>query len=150
MAVSFSRVIDNLGKGGIVVPARNKENKRTHRWIQRKYVIILPLRGNGHDTKSEKKKNKKKIETKIKNENESFFFQMHLRRLFSAGFRASPSQAPTLISMGTRRIFSEEHDQIRETARKFFASEVTGARHTFFFFLLFFTFFFIDRIVHNK
>lgn len=38
--------------------------------------------------------------------------------------RLEPSSAKTLIDIGTRRIFSSEHDIFRESARKFFQEEV--------------------------
>ncbi|XP_041372008.1 long-chain specific acyl-CoA dehydrogenase, mitochondrial-like [Gigantopelta aegis] len=39
-------------------------------------------------------------------------------------FRPEPCQASTLMDIGTRRIFSEEHDIFRRTVRKFFQEEV--------------------------
>jgi long-chain-acyl-CoA dehydrogenase len=38
--------------------------------------------------------------------------------------RPATSQASSLLELGTRSIFSAEHDAFRETARKFFATEV--------------------------
>lgn len=38
--------------------------------------------------------------------------------------RPEPSMAERLDTIGTRRIFNEEHDLIRETARRFFADQV--------------------------
>lgn len=38
--------------------------------------------------------------------------------------RPEPSSAKSLIDIGTRRIFSSDHDIFRESARKFFQEEV--------------------------
>ena len=38
--------------------------------------------------------------------------------------RLEPSQAGSMLDIGTRRIFNEEHDAFRETLRQFFAEEV--------------------------
>ena len=43
-------------------------------------------------------------------------------RCFST--RPEPSQSEFLHSVGNRRIFDEDHDQLRETARKFFDEHV--------------------------
>ncbi|KAG7280347.1 hypothetical protein CRUP_024139 [Coryphaenoides rupestris] len=42
----------------------------------------------------------------------------------AAPFRPETSSAKTLMDVGTRRIFSEEHDLFRESARRFFQEEV--------------------------
>lgn len=42
----------------------------------------------------------------------------------SASVRPEISQAASLMDIGTRRIFNEEHDMLRETCRKFFRDEV--------------------------
>jgi hypothetical protein len=39
--------------------------------------------------------------------------------------RSHPAQAASFIDIGTRPILSEDHDQFRTVARKFFASHVT-------------------------
>lgn len=38
--------------------------------------------------------------------------------------RLEPSSAKSLLDIGTRRIFSSDHDIFRESARKFFQEEV--------------------------
>lgn len=38
--------------------------------------------------------------------------------------RLEPSSAKSLMDIGTRRIFSSDHDIFRESARKFFQEEV--------------------------
>jgi len=45
-----------------------------------------------------------------------------LRRTFAA--RTEPAQAATLMDIGTRSIFTEEHDMFREMVRKFYAERV--------------------------
>ncbi|XP_056451254.1 long-chain specific acyl-CoA dehydrogenase, mitochondrial-like [Gadus chalcogrammus] len=42
----------------------------------------------------------------------------------AAPFRPETSSAKTLMDVGTRRIFSEDHDLFRESARRFFQEEV--------------------------
>jgi long-chain-acyl-CoA dehydrogenase len=42
----------------------------------------------------------------------------------AAPFRPEPHSAKNLMDIGTRRIFSEEHDMFREAVRKFFQTEV--------------------------
>jgi long-chain-acyl-CoA dehydrogenase len=44
------------------------------------------------------------------------------RRTFAA--RTEPAQAATLMDIGTRSIFTEEHDMFREMVRKFYAERV--------------------------
>ena len=38
--------------------------------------------------------------------------------------RPEVGQAPNMMDIGTRRIYSEEHDMFRQTARRFFQEEV--------------------------
>lgn len=42
----------------------------------------------------------------------------------AAPFRPETSTATTLMDIGTRRIFSEEHDLFRQNVRRFFQEEV--------------------------
>ena len=42
----------------------------------------------------------------------------------AGGGRPEPAQATSMLEIGTRRIFNEEHDAFRETLRQFFAAEV--------------------------
>eukprot|EP00123_Amoebidium_parasiticum_P013552 comp22022_c0_seq2/m.31930 comp22022_c0_seq2/g.31930 ORF comp22022_c0_seq2/g.31930 comp22022_c0_seq2/m.31930 type:complete len:435 (-) comp22022_c0_seq2:403-1707(-) len=42
----------------------------------------------------------------------------------AAGQRKEPHSADSLLALGTRRIFNEEHDMFRETARKYFEEKV--------------------------
>ena len=44
--------------------------------------------------------------------------------------RLEPSQAPSFLSIGTRRIFNEDHDAFRATCRQFFAEECPPDKHT--------------------
>jgi hypothetical protein len=38
--------------------------------------------------------------------------------------RKEPGQSGTMMDIGTRRIYNEEHDMFRKTARRFFQDEV--------------------------
>lgn len=42
----------------------------------------------------------------------------------AATFRPETPMAKTLMDIGTRRIFSEEHDLFRQNVRRFFQEEV--------------------------
>lgn len=42
----------------------------------------------------------------------------------AAPFRPETPMAKTLMDIGTRRIFSEEHDLFRQNVRRFFQEEV--------------------------
>jgi long-chain-acyl-CoA dehydrogenase len=42
----------------------------------------------------------------------------------SGALRPEPAMSEKLTDIGTRRIFNEDYDLVRETARKFFAQHV--------------------------
>lgn len=53
--------------------------------------------------------------------------------------RQEPCQADSMLDIGTRRIFSEEHDMFRRTVRKFFQEHVVPyhSQYVNFFYLIY-------------